>query len=229
MPIRWRHLDDPIKAARPRDNALVEPFGIVGARQIHRPIHLLITVEPLQQITVAVAGDDRVDVLKKTKNGTVGFHPAKAFEATAENQRIIAEKGEMASLDDLGDDLVNQRGFAAALFAVEQITAPVQEAVFAEALAQRPETTDLLQNLGRQAIAKLQQVIDLEFLGLENRIAVLIHDAVVSPRRQLPNGRAAHPILAVVQNHPLGNRPFVVVHTFVVVHRPFFLKRGGWG
>ena len=59
-----RRLDpeDAVEAARPRDDAAVELLRVVGAGQVDRLIDLVVTVQPLQQVAVAVVGDDGVDV-----------------------------------------------------------------------------------------------------------------------------------------------------------------------
>src|SRR5262249_59432902 len=111
--------------------------------------------------------------------------------ATDEGVRVLAEEGDVAAGDDLGDDLVDQRRLAAALLAIKQVAAAVQKAVLAEARAERPERVDLVQDLRRQAAGEVDQVIDLEVAGVEVSVAVTIEDGGISAGRQLWDRLAA--------------------------------------
>src|SRR5262249_6007377 len=62
--VRRADLQDTIEAARPGDDAAIERLRVVGGRQVDRLVHLVIAVEPLQQVAVAIVLDDRVDVLE---------------------------------------------------------------------------------------------------------------------------------------------------------------------
>src|SRR5438093_13455901 len=98
---------------------------------------------------------------------------------------MLAEDRDVAGLDDAMHDLMNDGAFAGALRAVEQVATPVQVAVALKLLAQRPEVLDLFEDLRRQAVREVDQVIDLEILGQELRLAVLVEAARVGAGRQL--------------------------------------------
>src|SRR5262249_49593945 len=151
--------------------------GVVGAGDVDRLVDLVVAVEPLQQVAVAVAGDEGVDVLEDADDGPLGLDPAELLHAADEGRGFVAEEGEVAVGDDAGDDLVDQRRLAAALLAVEQVAAAVQEAVPAKALAHRPESADFAEDARRQAVGEVDQVIDVQLASLELAVAVAVRDA----------------------------------------------------
>jgi hypothetical protein len=108
-----------------------------------------------------------------------------------EDVRVLAEEGDVPLLDDAGDDLVDERRLAAALLAVEQVSAAVEEAVPAELLALAPELADLGDDAGGQAVGEVDEVIDVEGAGLELGVAEMVHRGRVGPWGQARRGGPA--------------------------------------
>jgi len=75
--------------------------------------------------------------------------------------RVLTPEGNLVLANDAVEDEVNQRGFAAALFAIEQVTAAMKETVLMKALAQAPEMVHLGQDASRQAVGKVNEVVEL--------------------------------------------------------------------
>ena len=132
-----------------------------------------------------------VDVLEHAHQRPLRLDLAEQLHRARQHAGVLAEDSDVAGLDDAVDDLVDDRTLARALRAVEQVAAAVQVAVALELVAQRPEVLDLLQDLRRQAVGEVDQVIDLEILGQELRLAVLVEAAAVGAGRQLAVGGAA--------------------------------------
>src|SRR5207237_8028627 len=111
--------------------------------------------------------------------------------------------GDGAGADEAVDDLVNDRALARALRAVEQIAAAVQVAVGLELVAEVPERLDLLEDLRRQAVGEVDEVVDLEIASDELDFAVLVEGATVGAGRQAQGGDARDFEDAGLHNLPL--------------------------
>src|SRR5262249_41070632 len=120
------------------NDAAVELFRVVRAGEGDRAINLVVAVEPLEQFAVAVLLDDGVNVLEDAHHRASRFDGAEVLHAGDELVGTLAEEGDIPCRGDAGHDQMDERGFATALLAVEEISAPVKEAVLAEPLAQLP-------------------------------------------------------------------------------------------
>jgi len=87
--------------------------------------------------------DDGVDVLEQAYQRRAGS-TLRTVPLSASEAGVFAEDGDVAGLDDAMHHLMDDGAFAGTLWAVEQVAAAMQIAVFLEGVAQRPEIIDLL-------------------------------------------------------------------------------------
>ena len=117
--------ENAVEPPRAGDDPPVELLRVVRRRQVHRLIDLVVAVEPLEQIGVAVVGDNRVDILEHAHNRPhARFHVAELPHTLDEVPGVLAVERDVPVGDDVRDDLVDQRRLPAALLAVEEVAAP---------------------------------------------------------------------------------------------------------
>ena len=88
---------------------------------------------------------------KDADHGPHGLDAAQDDEAARRHGRGAAQEHQAVSLDDVVDHLAHDRALPAAVGAVEEVSAPMDEAVLGEGGRQRPEALDLAQQLIREA------------------------------------------------------------------------------
>ena len=139
---------------------------------------LLIWCEPsshCKQLAVAVDFDDGVDVLEQADDRAVRLDLAEDLHGPRQEAGMLAEDGDMAGLDDAMHDLMDDRAFARALRAVEEIAAAMQVAVLAEAFAERTRSSRSRSRILRgQAVGEIDEVVDLQIAGHQLHVAVLV-------------------------------------------------------
>src|SRR5262249_26339833 len=128
-------LQQAVEAPGPGDDAAIQPLGVISAGQVDDLVHLGVAVEQLQELAVAAAFNYGVYILEDAHDGARRLHLAETGEGRAEPLRVLAEEGDVPGGRHPANDLVDQRRLAAALLAVEQITASVDEAQAGETLA----------------------------------------------------------------------------------------------
>ena len=127
--------------------------------------------------------DDGIDILKDTDDRPARLHLPELFHALGKGTGVLTEKRDVALIHNAADDLVDQRGLAAALLAPKKIAAPMEKAVTGKQFAFGPKPVDLFENLRRKAAGEIDQVIGLQIPDLKNGVTGVVHHARVSTRR----------------------------------------------
>src|SRR5262249_1623009 len=143
-------LDDSVETPRPRHDAAIEPFGIIGRRDVDDLVDLVRAVEPLQEFAVAMDFDDGVDVLEEADNRPIRLDLPEKLHGPREQAGMIAEDSDVPRLDDAVHDLVNDGALAGSLRTIKQITTAMQVTVLGEELAEVPEMGDFVEDPRRQ-------------------------------------------------------------------------------
>ena len=132
---------------------------------------------------------------KDADHGPHGLDAAQDDEAARQDGRCAAHEHHAVALDDVVNHLAHDRALPAAVGAVEEVSAPMEEAVLGEGGRQRPEGLDLAQELIRDAAREADERVDLEVAALEDDVALVIALERVETRREPLPGLPARPVV----------------------------------